>query len=717
MTITNLALDHLQICLAALLRGLAAAVARHGDEVDAVARSLPPGASASITRHQVVRGLAACAAGLAPDHGWAVHAAMTEAEQVAQARLRAEAAARGVALPIDQLARAAALDRHEVEALLICAAAELDPRIALAVAYLQDDPGRTRPAAGFLAWLTASDLAERAARDLALGRRGRLRRFGLLCARGPGGEPASDADHELVLGPGVREALLGTGPVAVADPLELAPRPGPLPRGVEPARIVRLAEAMAGGGVSVLGVWGPRHAGHAEVVHALASALGVRLRRAPLDRADAAERARVVRETAADAAALGALLWIDTAALDAAEPGDAPGHAPGDALGDLLAASPARICLSGVTPLRPHRLLAARRYAELVLPAPDRIARGAAWAAALPELAPEQVADLAARYRFGADELAAIATTARTAADLASNGHPGRVADHVDAACAQVVRRRSHRFARVIAPRRGPDDLILHPEMHRQVLEIGRAYRAWPRIADAWRLDHIAAPGLKALFFGEPGTGKTLAAEVVAGQLGLPLVKIDLAQIVSKWLGETEKNLEAAFDEAEDGNCVLMFDEAEALFGKRGEVRHGTDRYANLEVAYLLQRLEAYDGLVILASNLRDQIDPAFRRRFHSIIHFARPTAAERQRLWRLALPSSHAVDPALDYATVARLDLTGAAIHSAARIAALFADEAGAERIGPAHVVHGILRQCQRESRLPSPDDFGAYAVHAGAR
>ena len=172
------------------------------------------------------------------------------------------------------------------------------------------------------------------------------------------------------------------------------------------------------------------------------------------------------------------------------------------------------------------------------------------------------------------------------------------------------------------------------------VLELAAACRAWPRIAEDWGFAaRGGAGGVKALFTGEPGTGKTLAAEVIAGMLGLTLLKIDLSQVVSKWVGETEKNLETAFRQAEDSQALLFFDEADALFGKRGEVKHGMDRYANLEVGFLLQRLEQSDALVILASNLKENLDKAFTRRFHYIIHFPRPEISERERIWRLAFP------------------------------------------------------------------------------
>ena len=195
-------------------------------------------------------------------------------------------------------------------------------------------------------------------------------------------------------------------------------------------------------------------------------------------------------------------------------------------------------------------------------------------------------------------------------------------------------------FAHAITPRRRPEDLVLPPAEHQMVLELAAACRAWPRIAEGWGFAARGGTGgVKALFTGEPGTGKTLAAEVIAGMLGLTLLKIDLSQVVSKWVGETEKNLDTAFRQAEDSQALLFFDEADALFGKRGEVKHGMDRYANLEVGFLLQRLEQSEALVILASNLKENLDKAFTRRFHHIIHFPRPETPERERIWRLAFP------------------------------------------------------------------------------
>src|SRR5690606_38905988 len=145
--------------------------------------------------------------------------------------------------------------------------------------------------------------------------------------------------------------------------------------------------------------------------------------------------------------------------------------------------------------------------------------------------------------------------------------------------------------------------------------------------------------GIAALFHGPSGTGKTLAAEVIARRLGLDLVRVDLSGVVSKYIGETEKNLRRIFDAADRGGCVLLFDEADALFGKRSEVRDSHDRYANIEVSYLLQRIEAFRGLAILTTNLRQGLDTALLRRLRFVVAFPFPDTAERRRIWERALP------------------------------------------------------------------------------
>ena len=248
------------------------------------------------------------------------------------------------------------------------------------------------------------------------------------------------------------------------------------------------------------------------------------------------------------------------------------------------------------------------------------------------------------------------------------------------------------------------------------ILELAAAYRAWPQVAEEWGFAvHGGAGGLKALFTGEPGTGKTLAAEVIAGMLGLILLKVDLSQVVSKWVGETEKNLDTAFRQAEDSQALLFFDEADALFGRRGEVTNGMDRYANLEVGFLLQRLEQSQALVILASNLKENLDQAFTRRFHHIIHFPRPEPLERERIWRLAFPPKAPLGPDVNFAALANLEMTGASITGAARSAALLAASLPATEISMTQIIQGVRRQYQRDCRLFRPEELGAYAAAVG--
>jgi hypothetical protein len=389
----------------------------------------------------------------------------------------------------------------------------------------------------------------------------------------------------------------------------------------------------------------------------------------------------------------------------------------GAVLADHLAASRIPVILTGLHPWRPTALLESRAYAELEIDAPNYVARQAMWERTLPDVSKEQRADLAARFRIQNSELRAVARVARAQAWLAGNGCPAPIGDQIETACAAVTRKQSHHFATVIKPRRGPDDLILPAALHSQVIEVAQFFKAWPRVAESWGFGRLVtgAGGIKALFTGDSGTGKTLAAEVIAGHLRMPLLKIDLSRIVSKWVGETEKHLEQAFREAEDSHAVLFFDEADALFGKRGEVRHGVDRYANLEVSYLLQRLEAYYGLVILASNLRDNIDSAFTRRFQILLQFPRPQAAERRRIWALAFPKTAPLEEGVDFDLLARLDLTGAGIVGAAQTAALLALESETENgeavITKSHVVRAIARQYRREARLLTSSELGGYA------
>ncbi|GIF25960.1 hypothetical protein BJ973_003230 [Actinoplanes tereljensis] len=260
-----------------------------------------------------------------------------------------------------------------------------------------------------------------------------------------------------------------------------------------------------------------------------------------------------------------------------------------------------------------------------------------------------------------------------------------------------------------IRPRRAWDDLILPPEEAAQLRELSQRHRGRDTVYGRWQFSPAPSTGVVALFAGPSGTGKTLAAEVVAGELGLDLYKVDLSSVVSKYIGETEKNLERIFGAAAAGDLVLFFDEADALFGKRSEVSDAHDRYANIEVAYLLQRLETYDGMVVLATNLQRNIDPAFLRRISVAIDFVPPEEPERRQIWSRVFPTTAPMSD-LDLDFLARqFKITGGVISNAA-LGAAFLAAAEDSPITMRHAILSVKREFQKMGRLRTETEFDRY-------
>jgi SpoVK/Ycf46/Vps4 family AAA+-type ATPase len=221
--------------------------------------------------------------------------------------------------------------------------------------------------------------------------------------------------------------------------------------------------------------------------------------------------------------------------------------------------------------------------------------------------------------------------------------------------------------------------------------------------------------GVTALFAGDSGTGKTMSAEVIASDLGLDLYTVNLATVVDKYIGETEKNLERIFAEAGGVNAVLFFDEADAIFGKRSDVRDAHDRYANIESAYLLQRLETFDGLAVLATNLRANIDDAFTRRLDAIIDFPEPTEELRRSLWRRCLAPPLPIADDIDYDFLAAsFDFAGGNVRSASTTAAYLAAADGTP-VGMLHLVAAVEQEYRKLGRLVLEREFGRYYSATG--
>jgi hypothetical protein len=251
----------------------------------------------------------------------------------------------------------------------------------------------------------------------------------------------------------------------------------------------------------------------------------------------------------------------------------------------------------------------------------------------------------------------------------------------------------------------GWDDLILDPQTADALEMVHRWLAHAPTLLNDWGLSRRLKPGFRCLFHGPPGTGKTLSACLLGQRHNLPVYRVDLSRVVSKWVGETEKNLAALFDRAQHHDWILFFDEAEALFSRRGEGQSANDRHANQQIAYLLQRLEDHPGLVILATNLLHGLDSAFSRRFQACVHFPQPEASVRRRLWRALFDQGQLpLAPDLDLDSFAdRYDLAGGAILNVLRHAALLAVGRAPAEIGKADLHAALRMELQKHGRFTS--------------
>jgi AAA+ superfamily predicted ATPase len=283
----------------------------------------------------------------------------------------------------------------------------------------------------------------------------------------------------------------------------------------------------------------------------------------------------------------------------------------------------------------------------------------------------------------------------------------------VYAACRLLSNGKLSALAQKITAHYQWEDIILPPDRLEQLREICDQVHFRNYVYGEWGFDRKLSlgKGLNVLFAGPSGTGKTMAAEIISGELGLDLYKIDLSMVISKYIGETEKNLARIFDEAETSNAILFFDEADALFGKRSEVRDAHDRYANIETAYLLQKMEEYDGVVILATNLRRNMDDAFVRRMHFAVEFPFPTEHDRQRIWENIWPHETPLQPGLDLNLIAhRFELAGGNIRNIALVAAFFAASDG-QPVRMTHLIRAIKREYQKMGKVVMDGEFSEYA------
>ena len=315
---------------------------------------------------------------------------------------------------------------------------------------------------------------------------------------------------------------------------------------------------------------------------------------------------------------------------------------------------------------------------------------------------------LISQFSLSAQAVRAASATIKARLSSADESAPGTA---LWDACRAQARVRLDNLGQRIEPAAIWDDLVL-PDTQRQTLrDIAAHVRRRPKVYDEWGFAAKSARGLgiSALFAGPSGTGKTMSAEVLANELRLDLYRIDLSQVVSKYIGETEKNLRLVFDAAEEGGAILLFDEADALFGKRSEVKDSHDRYANIEVSYLLQRMETYRGLSILTTNMKQALDTAFLRRIRFIVPFPFPDAEHRSEIWRRIFPATTPTDR-LDYEKLGRLAVTGGNIRNIALNAAFLAADCE-QPVRMWHLLRAAHTEYSKLDKTPSDAEVRGWA------
>ena len=478
--------------------------------------------------------------------------------------------------------------------------------------------------------------------------------------------------HYLVGVEGIDERLYG-----VVEPLREG---APLPQSHAGAAEGLAAHWATPGAPPLPFLCGDERAGKRAVAAAAAAALGLlawRTRAADLPRAPA-ERETLARlwerETVLSAAAL--LVELDD--------GDGP------EVGRAAVAFAERLRAPAVVAAREPLHTALRPAVRVDVDRPPPAEQHALWRSALGDAAPGlngALDGLVAQFRLGVREIG-------QAAAQALPGPGDALAARLWAACRTQARPRLDELAQRIDPAAGWDELVLPDAQAATLRQVAAQVRNRARVYDAWGFGRPGARGMgvSALFAGPSGTGKTLAAEVIAAELSLDLYRIDLSQVVNKYVGETEKNLRRVFDAAEEGGAVLLFDEADALFGKRSAVKDAHDRYANIEVSYLLQRMESYRGLAVLTTNLKDSLDTAFLRRLRFVVSFPFPDPAQRAEIWRRAFPPATPTE-GLDPVKLARLSVAGGNIRNIALGAAFLAADDGT----PVRMEH-LLRASRAE-------------------
>jgi hypothetical protein len=649
-------------------------------------------------------------------------------QMLAEIAGRAAASTReGVVLRLDLLAERFGLTDFDADVVVACLAPELDRRYERLYAYLQDDVTRAEPTVDLLLNLYCPDLATKVAARGRFGPAAPLLGHHLLhLADAPDPRSATLLGRSVRLDPRVAGFLLDDDEIdnRLRPYLRLVAPTRGLDAMVLPAdfrqrlsRLIRhtqVERSRCGAADLVVYCQGSYGTGRRTAAAAWCRALGVPLLTVAgrwLAALEAPECAALARLIDREARLQGALLyWQD---FDAVLAADRAAHLA--ALQPLLDTLPGPVFLAGNTPWEPSDARRDVAFVRLAFPQPSTGERARLWRAALAQEASSvqpglDLATVAGAFRLSGGQIRDAAATAGHLAAARDPAAPRIVEADLHAACRLQSNRGLAALATRIDPRYGWDDIVLPARQLAQLHDVHDQVRYRALVYETWGFDRRLAlgKGLVVLFAGPPGTGKTMAADVLANVLGLDLYRIDLSTVVSKYIGETEKNLASIFAEARTSNAILFFDEADALFGKRTQVRDAHDRYANVEISYLLQQVEEHDGVVILATNLRKNLDEAFVRRLHATVDFPVPGEAERRRIWTQIWPAETPRDRDLDLGLLARqVEVTGGNIRNIAVAAAFLAAADGGVVTMP-HLLQATRREYQKMGKVLTAAEFG---------
>jgi hypothetical protein len=636
------------------------------------------------------------------------------------AERKTESARQGTTLRLDELARRFGLSPFETDALLIAVAPEIDLRYERLFAYLQDDVTRKRPSVDLILNLLCPTLEEKLTARACFSLRAPLLRHRLVHLFEDPSRPSSP-----LLACYVKAEERAVGFLFGQDEIEERLRPfahrvAPAARLEDlllPAEVKDRAAALAaawraGGPALVLYLQGAYGVGKETLAEALCGELGRDLLTVDLEPLLAAEDEAfesVVSLAEREAALRGALLcWRRFDLLLAEDKG--PRRARFLA---RLEERPDLTFLTGEALWEPADALLGVAFARLELPQPGQPERIELWSRALDGAPPGlDLAALASRFRMTPGQIRDAATTACNLArgrDAETGGPVSPAPADLYAACRLCSNPRLAALAQKITPRARWSDIVLPPDRLEMLREICNAVRYRARVYEDWGFGRRLSQGkgVNVLFAGPSGTGKTLSAEILAGELGLDLYKIDLSAVVSKYIGETEKNLARIFAEGETSNALLFFDEADALFGKRSEVRDSHDRYANLEISYLLQRMEQYEGVVILATNLRKNMDDAFVRRIQFTVEFPFPGEGDRHRIWSGLWPAETPRSAEIDLGLLARrFEVSGGGIRNIV-LGAAFIAAADGGTVTMSHLLRATQRELQKMGKIVREGEF----------